>query len=50
MSVKQAIGTGKDKLIALEFLRQFVKKAKESGLIIDLINRHRVDKKIKVAT
>ena len=29
---------------------RIVKKAKESGLIIDLINRHRVDKKIKVAT
>ena len=50
MSVKQAIGTGKDKLIALKFLRQFVKKAKESGLIMDLINRHGVDKKIKVAS
>ena len=49
MSVQQAIGTRKDNLAARKYLQQFIIQAKDSGLIQDLINRHRVDGQLLVA-
>jgi polar amino acid transport system substrate-binding protein len=49
MAVQQAIGTRKDNLAAIEFLQQFITQAKDSGLILDLINRHGVNEKLQVA-
>lgn len=49
MAVQQAIGTRHGNLAALDFLQEFVKLAKEDGLILDLLNRHGVNKKLQVA-
>jgi polar amino acid transport system substrate-binding protein len=49
MTVQQAIGTKHGNLVAIDFLREFVAQAKESGLILDLLNRHNVNGKLQVA-
>ena len=49
MTVQQAIGTKKDNLAAIDFLGDFVVQAKDSGLILDLINRHGVNGKLEIA-
>ena len=49
MTVQQAIGTKQDNLAAIDFLGEFVVQAKDSGLILDLINRHGVNGKLQIA-
>jgi polar amino acid transport system substrate-binding protein len=49
MTVQQAIGTKYGNLATIEFLQEFILDAKESGLILDLLNRHDVNGKIQVA-
>ncbi len=49
MTVQQAIGTGYQNTEAATFLQEFVIEAKASGLISDLIKRHGVAEKLKVA-
>jgi polar amino acid transport system substrate-binding protein len=49
MSVQQAIGTKHGNLATIDFLQEFVLKAKESGLIRDLLKRHDVNGKLQVA-
>jgi polar amino acid transport system substrate-binding protein len=41
-AVQQAIGTARKNTAASEFLRAFVKEAKDSGLVQSLIDRHKV--------
>jgi polar amino acid transport system substrate-binding protein len=43
MAVQQGIATAKENLQAIEFLSRFVQSAKESGLIISFIQKHRVE-------
>jgi polar amino acid transport system substrate-binding protein len=49
MAVQQAVGTKHGNLATIEFLQDFISQAKESGLILDLLNRHDVDGKLQVA-
>ena len=49
MSVQQAIGTKHENLATIDFLQDFVLRAKESGLILDLLNRHTVNGQLQVA-
>jgi polar amino acid transport system substrate-binding protein len=42
MSVQQAVGTARKNVAAAAFLREFVEKAKVSGLVGRLIERHKV--------
>jgi polar amino acid transport system substrate-binding protein len=49
MSVQQAIGTQHGNLATIDFLQEFVLRAKESGLILDLLNRHGVNGELQVA-
>jgi polar amino acid transport system substrate-binding protein len=42
MTVQQAVGTQKSNKTGAAFLRDFVEEAKESGLILRLIERHNV--------
>ena len=48
-SVQQAIGTKHENLETIDFLNDFVSQAKESGLILDLLNSHGVNGKLLVA-
>ncbi|MDP7425903.1 MAG: transporter substrate-binding domain-containing protein [Rhodospirillales bacterium] len=50
MTVEQAIGTQLKNLAAADFLQDFVKEAKTSGLIEELINRHGVVGKLQMAS
>jgi polar amino acid transport system substrate-binding protein len=43
MAVQQAIGTSRANAEAAMFIRDFVEKAKASGLVANLIARHRVN-------
>jgi polar amino acid transport system substrate-binding protein len=43
MAVQQGVATAKENIQAIEFLTQFVKEAKQSGLIASFIQKHRVD-------
>jgi polar amino acid transport system substrate-binding protein len=49
MSVQQAIGTKHGNMATIDFLQEFVLQAKESGLILDLLNRHGVNEQLQVA-
>ena len=49
MTVQQAIGTGYQNTEAAKFLQEFVLEAKKNGLISELIKRHDVVEKLKVA-
>jgi polar amino acid transport system substrate-binding protein len=50
MTVQQAVGTKYGNLATIEFLQEFIFHAKESGFILDLLNRHGVNGKLQVAT
>ncbi len=48
-AVQQAIGTKPERVAAAAFLRQFVEEAKASGLVADLLEKHRVVGRLTVA-
>ncbi len=48
-AVQQAIGLGKDRPEAAEFLRKFVEEAKTTGLVARLIEKHGVEGRLSVA-
>ncbi|NQU60549.1 MAG: transporter substrate-binding domain-containing protein [Rhodospirillales bacterium] len=49
-SVRQAIGTKPENVALKAFVEQFIAEAKDSGLVADLIERHGVKGKLRVAT
>ncbi len=48
-AVQQAIGTKPERVAAAAFLREFVEEAKASGLVADLLEKHRVVGRLTVA-
>ena len=48
-AVQQAIGTKPERVAAAAFLREFVEEAKASGLVADLLEKHRVAGRLTVA-
>jgi polar amino acid transport system substrate-binding protein len=49
-TVQQAIGTKPENKAAIPFLEAFVKEARESGLVAELIKRHGVEGRLIVAS
>jgi polar amino acid transport system substrate-binding protein len=49
-TVQQAVGTNPENTAAAAFLQEFVKEAKESGLVARLIERHGVEGRLQVAS
>ena len=48
-AVQQAIGTKPERVASAAFLREFVEEAKASGLVADLLEKHRVAGRLTVA-
>jgi polar amino acid transport system substrate-binding protein len=48
-AVQQAIGTKPERVAAAAFLREFVEEAKASGLVADLLEKHKVAGRLTVA-
>ena len=48
-AVQQAIGTKPERVVSAAFLREFVEEAKASGLVADLLEKHRVAGRLTVA-
>ncbi len=48
--MQQEVGTNSENTAATAFLQEFVKEAKESGLVARLIERHGIEGRLQVAS